>query len=93
MQKRSKVWQICAMTLVGMLVLSSCGGNAGQQKVEELTQKLTQKVSLEEIDLDSLDVSEGGWRDNSLDLYSATSHYELKRSYPEDAAGTTERLN
>ena len=45
MQKRSKVWQICAMTLVGMLVLSSCGGNAGQQKVEELTQKLTQKVS------------------------------------------------
>ncbi|MBR6666443.1 MAG: carbohydrate ABC transporter substrate-binding protein [Lachnospiraceae bacterium] len=87
MQKRSKVWQICAMTLVGMLVLSSCGGNAGQQKVEELTQKLTQKVSLEEIDLDSLDVSEGGWRDNSLDLYSATSHYELKRSYPEDAAG------
>jgi len=85
MKKRSKVLRLCAMALAGMLVLSCCDGKEGQQKVEEYAEKLTQSISLEEIDLDSLDLSGGVWKDNSLDLYSATANYELKRSYPEGA--------
>lgn len=84
MKRRSKIWQIFAMALAGMLVLSSCGSKELQQKVEEATEKLPQLVSLEEIDLDSLDLSGGTWKDNSLDKYSATNNHELKRSYPED---------
>lgn len=85
MRKRTKRLRMFAMALAGMLVLSSCGSKEVQQKVEEATEKLPQLVSLEEIDLKSLDLSMGTWKDNSLDQYSATCNYELKRSYPEDA--------
>lgn len=85
MSRRTKRLRIFVMALAGMLVLSSCGVKEGQQKVEEWTEKLPQLVSLEEIDLDSLDLSVGVWRDNSLDKYSAINNQELKRSYPEDA--------
>lgn len=85
MRIRLKVLRVFAIVMAGMLMLSSCGDKEGQQKVEEVIEKQTQSISLETIDLDTLEFDESTWKDNSLDKYSATYNHELKRSYPNDA--------
>lgn len=88
MKRRKRVLQSFGIILVGVLLFCGCSDAGNDKKVEREVEMMSENqppsYSVEDVDLDSLELSAGVWRDNSLDLYSATSSYELKRSYPKD---------